>query len=426
MVDNPGILNARILIVDDHEFNIRVLDRILRNAGYTSIASTTNPLEVCALHERNRYDLILLDIEMPGMDGFQVMEGIRKIDPGDYLPVLVITGHPDYKLRALQLGARDFLSSPFDRNEVLARAHNLLEVRLLHEESINRSNALEQSLREIEASREVIVRKNIEVEQLYNQVMAEKEMTERLLLNVLPSSIAERLRDHRLRNRRLKDQRLKERRLKGRSGGMVTRLNERRIKDRRCDIAQYFPPVIADHFEDVTVLFADIEGFTRFSADVPPEKLVFLLNEIFTGFDNVAESRGLEKIKTIGDAYMAVAGVPELADDHAVRAAHMALDMMESLAAFNECNGYDLQMRVGINSGGVVAGVIGKRKFIYDLWGDTVNVASRMESHGIAGRIQVTDATRQRLGETFLCEERGVVDVKGKGELHTWFLTGRR
>ena len=223
-MSQSDILNAGILIVDDQEFNIRVLDVMLRNAGYVSIGSTANSQEVCALHQKNCYDLILLDIEMPDMDGFQVMEGLKKIDPGDYLPVLVITGHPDYKLRALQLGARDFLSTPLDRNEVLARVHNLLEVRLLHEESLKHSQALEQSLREIEASRELIIRKNIEVEQLYKLVMAEKMTEEQLLLNVLPASIAERLKDHRLRSRRLK-----ERRLKGWSSGVSNRLNERRV-----------------------------------------------------------------------------------------------------------------------------------------------------------------------------------------------------
>jgi len=158
---------------------------------------------------------------------------------------------------------------------------------------------------------------------------------------------------------------------------------------------------------------------------VNPEKLVVLLNEIFTDFDRIADNRGLEKIKTIGDSYMAVAGIPVPAADHVARAAHMALDMMDALSAFNERNGFTLQMRIGIDTGAVVAGVIGKRKFIYDLWGNTVNTASRMESHGVAGRIQITDATRQRLGGQFLMEERGVIEVKDIGKMHTWYLTGR-
>lgn len=389
MTKESDIFNADILVVDDMEFNINLLDHILRNAGYTSIASTIDPKEVCELHRKNHYGLILLDIEMPVMDGFQVMECLKEIERDDYVPVIVITAEPDYKLRALQLGAKDFVSKPFDLAEVLARVHNILEVRLLHEESKRHSKALEQSLQEVEASRELVIRQNVVAQHLYDQIVAEQKVSERLLLNVLPQTIAERL--------------------KKQSGVM----------------ADSFPPLVADSFPDVTVLFADIVGFTRFSAGASPETLVILLNEIFSDFDNIADNRGLEKIKTIGDAYMAVAGIPVPAGDHAVRAAHMALDMMGALDAFNKRNGYTLQMRIGINSGAAVAGVIGKRKFIYDLWGDAVNIASRMESHSMVGRVHMADATRQRLGEQFLMEDRGVIDVKGIGEMHTWFLIGR-
>jgi class 3 adenylate cyclase len=230
---------------------------------------------------------------------------------------------------------------------------------------------------------------HLETKSLYDQVVAEQKLSERLLLNVLPQSIAERL------------------------------------KGRHEVAGDEFTEVIADSFSDVTVLFADIVGFTDFSAGINPKKLLVLLNEIFTSFDSIADARGLEKIKTIGDAYMAVAGIPVPVEDHVTRGAHMALDMMEALDAFNERNCYTLQMRIGINSGPVVAGVIGKRKFIYDLWGDTVNTASRMESHGMAGRIQISDTTRQCLGEPFMMQRRGAIDVKGKGEMHTWFLNGR-
>ena len=142
-------------------------------------------------------------------------------------------------------------------------------------------------------------------------------------------------------------------------------------------------------------------------------------------FDGIADHCGLEKIKTIGDAYMAVAGVPVGAADHAQRAAHMALDMIGELERFNLRHGHALKLRIGLHSGDVVAGVIGKRKFIYDLWGDTVNTASRMESHGVPGRVHLSDATRDLLGEDFLIEARGTVDIKGKGEMRTWLLAGR-
>lgn len=242
---------------------------------------------------------------------------------------------------------------------------------------------------ELLASRELIRRQHDELQSLYDKLVAEQKVSERLLLNLLPYPIAERL------------------------------------KARPELIADNIPEVIADSFAEVTVLFADIVAFTQFSADMSPEELVDVLNEIFTEFDIIADRRGLEKIKTIGDAYMAAAGLPEPAEDHAVRAAHMALDMIEALERFNQRRGYNLQMRIGVNSGAVVAGVIGKHKFIYDLWGEAVNTASRMESHGVAGRVQVTDATRRKLGAPFRFEERGTIEAKGIGQLHTWFLSGR-
>jgi adenylate cyclase len=389
LISSTDILHGKILIVDDAEANVRLLERTLRGAGYASVASTMNPYEVCELHRKNRYDLILLDLQMPGMDGFQVMEGLKEIEAGGYLPVLVVTAQPGHKLRALQAGAKDFVSKPFDLVEVLTRANNMLEVRLLHTETKNHAKMLEQTLREVEESRELIRCQSNEVKTLYDRIVVEQKLSERLLLNVLPRAIAERL------------------------------------KGRREEIGDSFPEVIADSFPEVTVLFADIVGFTKFSTGVSPERLVVLLNEIFTDYDTIADNRGLEKIKSIGDAYMAAAGLPVPVDDHAVRAAHMALDMIDALARFNERSGYRFQIRIGINSGAVVAGVIGKRKFIYDLWGAAVNTASRMESHGVAGRVQITEATRLRLGDPFLFEERGAIDVKDMGELRTWFLAGR-
>ena len=166
-------------------------------------------------------------------------------------------------------------------------------------------------------------------------------------------------------------------------------------------------------------------GFTKFSEGVSPQSLVEVLNEIFSHFDNIADHRGLEKIKTIGDAYMAAAGLPIPIKNHAERAAHMALDMLEVMDRFNERSQYQLKIRVGMNTGAAVAGVIGKRKFVYDIWGDAVNTASRMESHGVAGRIQMTDSTREALGDEFIFEKRGAINIKGKGEMNTWFLNSR-
>jgi class 3 adenylate cyclase len=208
----------------------------------------------------------------------------------------------------------------------------------------------------------------------------ERAKSERLLLNVLPAPIAARLRD---------------------SHG-----------------------TIADGFAEVTVLFADIVDFTTMSAAVAPEQVVELLNGLFSRFDRLTERHGLEKIKTIGDAYMVAGGLPLPREDHAEAVADMALDMVKELDALDDELGA-MQLRIGIDTGPVVAGVIGVRRFIYDLWGDTVNTASRMESHGIPGGIQVTERTYEKLRDRYSFVERGTVVVKGKGEMRTWLLQAR-
>ena len=205
-----------------------------------------------------------------------------------------------------------------------------------------------------------------------------QEKSERLLLNVLPFPIVERLKQD--------------------------------------------TSAIAEQFDEVTILFADIVGFTPLSTRIKPTDLVNLLNEIFSNFDALTEKHGLEKIKTIGDAYMVVGGLPVANPDHAEVIALMALDMQGAIAQFQAKYDEELQIRIGINSGSVVAGVIGVKKFIYDLWGDAVNVASRMESSGLPGKIQVTEATYERLKEKFEFEKRGQVSVKGRGEMTTYWL----
>lgn len=183
---------------------------------------------------------------------------------------------------------------------------------------------------------------------------------------------------------------------------------------------------IADSFAEVTVLFADIVNFTQLSATIPPQELVALLNEIFSEFDRLAEKHGLEKIKTIGDAYMVVGGLPFPREDHAVAVAEMALDMLKEIANFRSHHHQPFTMRIGFHTGPVVAGVIGTKKFIYDLWGDTVNVASRMESHGLPGHIQVTETTYQVLRHQYLFKKRGQVEIKGRGQMATYLLTDRK
>ncbi len=213
------------------------------------------------------------------------------------------------------------------------------------------------------------------------ELNAEKQTSERLLLNVLPGPIAERLK----------------------AGGLIV-----------------------DRFEAVSVLFADIVGFTSMSTRASPEELVSMLDELFSEFDRLAEQHHLEKIKTIGDAYMVVAGVPEPTDNHAPAIARMALDMQQVLRDYAARHNTELTIRVGIHTGSVVAGVIGRKKFIYDLWGDTVNTASRMESHGVPGRIHITATTAALLEGKFELEARPPMEIKGKGMMQTYLLVDER
>ena len=206
----------------------------------------------------------------------------------------------------------------------------------------------------------------------------EREKSERLLLNILPERIAQRLKEK--------------------------------------------PGSVADSFPEVTILFADIVDFTPLSAHLSAEATVTLLNEVFSCFDALAEKHGLEKIKTIGDAYMVVGGLPEPRTDHAEAVTAMALDMQQEIERFQRDTGEPLGLRIGINTGPVVAGVIGTKKFTYDLWGDTVNIASRMESHGITNAVQMTHATYERVRHRYRFEERRLSNVKGRGEMTTYLL----
>jgi class 3 adenylate cyclase len=183
--------------------------------------------------------------------------------------------------------------------------------------------------------------------------------------------------------------------------------------------------VIADAAPQVTVLFADIVDFTEYAERTPPEATVALLNELFSQFDALSEARGLEKIKTVGDAYMVAGGLPDPMPDHAGAMAELALEMLEVAARQRLPDGGPVRLRIGIASGPVVAGVIGRRRFSYDLWGDTVNTASRMEATGVPGCIQVTERTRELLGDRYVFRERGMIRVKGKGKMLTYFLSGR-
>lgn len=179
---------------------------------------------------------------------------------------------------------------------------------------------------------------------------------------------------------------------------------------------------IADHYEEASVLFADMVGFTPLSAQLPPVEMVELLNEVFSFFDSLLDKYGVEKIRTIGDSYMVASGVPRGRLDHAQALVCMALEMRDYIATHAFQNGQRVNFRIGVNSGSMIAGVIGRRKFVYDVWGDAVNIASRMESHGLGGAVQITQATYELIKDEFVCEPRGTVNVKGKGEMDVWLV----
>jgi guanylate cyclase len=210
---------------------------------------------------------------------------------------------------------------------------------------------------------------------------AEQQKSEDLLLNILPRPIAERLKA---------------------------------------------AETIADHFVATSILFADVVDFTPLAQRLPPVEVVGILDQLFSHFDALVERHGLEKVKTIGDCYMAAAGVPDPRPDHARQAALLALDMRDVVATSPVAGRPGLELRIGINSGPVVAGVIGTKRFLYDLWGDAVNTASRMESQGTPGEIQITRATYELLKDEFVCRRRGTIPVKGKGRMETWYLVGSR
>ncbi len=373
-----------ILIVDDSAGQRLLLSSILRAAGYKDLvvaesardtferlgleAPVTNPSDV---------DLILMDISMPEMDGIEACYQIKANPRLQDVPIIMVTASTeteDLQL-AFAAGAMDYITKPPNKVELLARVRSALELK--HEMDRRKEVTLQ-----LQESNQRLEQTLASLDEKHRQLLAEQQKSERLLLNILPKPIAERLKQE--------------------------------------------EGVIADNFSDVTVLFADIVDFTKLSARIPAADVVALLNDVFSKFDQLAEKHSLEKIKTIGDAYMVVGGLPTPRPDHAVAVAEMALDMRAALVGQVRATGGLLSVRIGIHTGPVVAEVIGTRKFIYDLWGDTVNTASRMESQGASGGIQVTDVTYERLRNNYVFERRGTVLVKGKGEMVTYLLVGRQ
>ena len=331
----PAAASSRILIVDDTPANIQTLTATLKEKGY-QISVALNGKQALDVLARVQPDLILLDVMMPEMDGFETCERIKASERWSQIPIIFLTAKTETAdiVRGFELGAVDYVAKPFNAHELLARVHTHLTIDRLHREN------------------------------------------ERLLLNILPETIAVRL----------------------------------KAGDEH----------IADKFAEATVLFSDIVDFTPLAAAMPAHVVVDLLSDLFSRFDLAADELKIEKIKTIGDAYMAVCGLPVICADHCERMLKMAQRMMQIAREFSAERGIAVHLRIGMNTGPVVAGIIGRRKFIYDLWGDTVNLASRMESQGIPDAIQVTRSVFEKLQDRYAFEARGSVEIKGKGQIEAW------
>lgn len=344
---------GRILVADDNDSNRDLLCRRLERDGH-SVVAVENGFRALAVACAQELDLVLLDLMMPRLNGFEVLTRMRADARTAHLPVIMVSALDAMEsiVRCIEAGAEDYLPKPWNPVILRARVNACLEKKMLHDRERQHRAWLEASQRKSEA----------------------------LLLNVLPRPVVERL--------------------------------------------QRGESVIADRYDEATVLFADIVGFTQLSAGLPAARVAEILNAIFTAFDRLAHEIEVEKIKTVGDAYMAVAGVPTPCADHADRAARLALGMAGAAARAGAALGHELRLRIGLHSGPVVAGIVGTHKFAYDVWGDAVNVASRMEANGVPGAIQASHETYMRLRGRFDWAPRGTVEVKGKGPVAAWLLKG--
>jgi class 3 adenylate cyclase len=353
---------AAILVADDSEAVREIIVLMLRSLGYENVLEAADGQDALEQMQRKEFDLLVVDIEMPRLDGYGVLKALKRDPQLRHIPVIVASGLGDLEavVRCIDLGAEDFLPKPVNSVILRARVAASLERKRLRDLDQFRLIALHQE----------------------KQLLAvEQEKSERLLLNILPASIAGRLKQ-----------------------------GER---------------TIAERYADVTVLFADLVGFTSLVKHTDPVELVGLLNDLFSRYDRIAGRLGLEKIKTIGDCYLIVGGLPEALPDHPAAVAEMALAMLEELKEFNRERGTRLRLRLGLHTGPVVAGVIGHQKFAYDLWGATVNLASRLQTSGLPNRIHLSAATGERLRHTFRLTERGAIAFKGMGRVRTCLLEGR-
>lgn len=342
---------GRVLVVDDNAANRDLLARRLAREGHAVEIAAGGGIALDLVRDED-FDLILLDILMPDMSGYDVLATLKADPRTREIPVIMISALDDVQsiVRCIEAGAADYLPKPFEPALLRARLRSCLENKFLRD----RERAM------------------------LDEIRAAKERNEALLLNILPKPVVDRI-----------------------NGGAT---------------------MVADQIADATILFADLVDFTPFSSTMSATDLVGFLNQVFSAFDKLTERFGTEKIKTIGDAYMVAVGIPEPRPDHAEAGARMALSMLEEIAVLRARGNAPVRLRIGLHSGPVVAGVIGERKFAYDIWGTTVNLASRMESHGLPDRIHVTRAFARHVEGKFRLESRGPIEIKGAGLMETYFL----
>ena len=358
-----SLQEASVLVVDDSRMMRLALIRALNGLGFRNITEAANGRQALDIAVAKTFDLMLLDMEMPEMTGMEVLNAMKDMPELSGLPVIVVSGAEQVENAVQCIELGAEDFLPKPFSPTLLRARVTSSIEKKRLRDLDRLR-----LQQLQTEKELL--------------QIEKDKSENLLLNILPKAVADRL--------------------------------------------KHGEQTIANGHATVTVLFADLVGFTELARRTTPADLVSLLNGIFTAFDLLVERHELEKIKTIGDSYMLAGGIPIHRADHAQAVADIALEMIQTLSALNAERGTSLRVRIGINTGPIVAGVIGKRKFTYDLWGDTVNLASRMESSGVPGLVHVSESTYEALKGDFDLEERGITQVKGVGEVRTYFLKGRR
>jgi adenylate cyclase len=487
---------THLLIVDDDAVSRKPLARLLSHNGFT-VRELTVGNEIFDAIAQRPPDLILLDILLPDTDGYSICQQLKQSSSRD-IPIIFLSSLDDSidKVKAFEAGAADYVTKPFQPQEVLARVRNQVNLyqqrqQLSHQnalllEEVRERKQAEQALRAAETKYRSIfenstagifktsghgayISVNPALARMYGYSSPEEMMA--IVTDIdcqvyVQAKRRDELTAYLKRYEKIQDAESEVLRKDGSkiwisediwavhddSGqflyyeGIVHDISERRqmeteLRQQRqqadrllinilpYQIAQRLKVgtrTIAESFDQVSVLFADLVDFTAASSEMKPRELVKMLNEIFSIFDQLAVSHSLEKIKTIGDAYMVAGGLPTARPDHNIAIARMALDMQQAIGHFQRPDGRPFQLRIGINTGPVVAGVIGRRKFAYDLWGDTVNVASRMEATGEPQRIQVTPELYESLKHHFIFEQRGFVIVKGRGQMLTYWLVGKQ